>query len=39
LVVFAEWLAVACLLESIRKTKTRRLLALLLLLVPLRLIW
>jgi VanZ family protein len=38
LVVFAEWLAVACLLESIRKTKTTGLLALLLLLVPLRLI-
>jgi VanZ family protein len=38
LVVFAEWLAVACLLESIRQTKTSGLLALLLLLVPLRLI-
>lgn len=42
LVVFAEWLAVACLLESIRKAmpkaKTAILLALLLLLVPLRLI-
>jgi hypothetical protein len=38
LVVFAEWLAVACLIESIRKTRTSRLLALLLLLVPLRLI-
>jgi VanZ family protein len=38
LVVFAEWLAVACLLESIRKTKTGGLLALLLLLVPARLI-
>ena len=42
LVVFAEWLAVACLLESIRKaipkTKTSGLLGLLLLLVPARLI-
>jgi hypothetical protein len=38
LVVFAEWLAVACLLESIRNAKTNGLLALLLLLVPLRLI-
>jgi len=42
LVVFAEWLAVACLLESIRKatpkTKTSALLGLLLLLVPARLI-
>jgi VanZ family protein len=38
LVVFAEWLAVACLLESIRKTRTTGLLALLLLLLPLRLI-
>lgn len=38
LVVFAEWLAVACLVESIRKKKTGGLLALLLLLVPLRLI-
>jgi VanZ family protein len=37
LLVFAEWLAVACLIESIRKAKTRGLLALLLLLVPLRL--
>jgi VanZ family protein len=38
LVVFAEWLAVACLLESIRKTKTNGVLALLLLLVPARLL-
>jgi len=42
LVVFAEWLAVACLIESIRKTmpktKTSGLLALLLVLVPARLI-
>jgi len=38
LVVCAEWLAVACLLESLRKTKTNGLLALLLLLAPLRLI-
>ena len=38
LVVFAEWLAVACLLESIRKTKITGLLALLLLVVPARLI-
>lgn len=46
LVVFAEWLAVACLLESIRQTpfktpfetKTHGILALLLLLVPARLI-
>jgi VanZ family protein len=38
LLVFAEWLAVACLLESIRKTKTTGLLTLLLLLAPLRLI-
>ena len=38
LVVFAEWLAVACLLESIRKKRTTGLLTLLLLLVPLRLI-
>jgi VanZ family protein len=38
LVVFAEWLAVACLLESIRKKKTSGLLTLLLLLVPARLI-
>jgi VanZ family protein len=38
LVVFAEWLAVACLVESIRKKKTSGLLALLLMLVPLRLI-
>ncbi|HXM42036.1 MAG TPA: VanZ family protein [Bryobacteraceae bacterium] len=37
-VVFAEWLAVACLLESVRKTKTGGALALLLLVVPLRLI-
>jgi VanZ family protein len=38
LVVFAEWLAVACLLESIRKIKVNGILALLLLLVPVRLI-
>jgi VanZ family protein len=38
LVVFAEWLAVAFLLESIRKTKTDGILALLLLIVPARLI-
>lgn len=38
LVVCAEWLAVACLLESLRKTKTNGLLALLLLLAPLRLV-
>jgi len=38
LVVFAEWLAVACLLESIRKTKADGLLPLLLLLLPARLI-
>ena len=42
LVVFAEWLALACLLDSIRKTmvktKTGVLLALLLLLLPVRLI-
>lgn len=38
LVVFAEWVAVACLLESLRKTKTNGALALLLLVVPLRLI-
>jgi VanZ family protein len=38
LVVFAEWLAAACLLESIRKTKTNGALALLLLLAPARLI-
>ena len=42
LVVFAEWLAVACLLESIRKTmlktKPNGVLALLLLLVPARLL-
>jgi len=37
LVVFAEWLAVACLLESIRGKKTGGVLALLLLLVPARL--
>ena len=37
-VVFAEWLAVACLLESLLETKTSRLLALLLLAVPCRLI-
>ncbi len=38
LVVFAEWLAVACMIESMRKTKTAGLMALLLLFVPLRLI-
>lgn len=38
LVVFAEWLTVACLVESIRKKRTIGLLALLLLLVPARLI-
>jgi VanZ family protein len=38
LLVFAEWLAAACLLESICKSKTGRVLALLLLLVPARLI-
>ena len=38
LVVFAEWVAVACLLESIRKTRTSGPLALLLLVVPARLI-
>ncbi|MGA2593014.1 MAG: VanZ family protein [Bryobacteraceae bacterium] len=38
LVVFAEWLTVACLLESLLKTKTSRLLVLLLLAVPCRLI-
>jgi VanZ family protein len=38
LMVFAEWLAVACLLESIRKTKINGVLALLLLLAPARLI-
>ena len=38
LVVCAEWLTVACLLESIRNTKTTGFLGLLLLLVPLRLI-
>ncbi|MGA2742510.1 MAG: VanZ family protein [Bryobacteraceae bacterium] len=38
LVVFAEWLAAACLLESVRKNKINGLLALLLLLAPLRLI-
>lgn len=38
LVVFAEWLAVACLLESLRKHKVGAPLALLLLLVPARLI-
>jgi len=41
-VVFAEWVAVACLVESIRKTtvqtKTRGVLALLLLMVPARLL-
>ncbi len=37
LVVFAEWLAVACLLDSIRKKNVNALLALLLLLVPARL--
>lgn len=37
-VVFAEWLAVACLLESLLKTKTSRLLALLFLAVLCRLI-
>jgi len=37
-VVFAEWLAVACLLESLLKTKTSRPLALLFLAVPCRLI-
>ena len=38
LVVFAEWLAVACLLESIRGKKITGLLALLLLVVPARLL-
>jgi hypothetical protein len=39
LVVFAEWIAVACLLESVRKTiSQKRTLGLLTLLVPLRLI-
>ncbi len=38
LVVFAEWLAVACLLESILKRKVNLLLAVLLLVVPGRLI-
>ena len=37
LLVCAEWLAVACLLDSIRKSKTNGVLALLLLLVPARL--
>jgi VanZ family protein len=38
LLVFAEWLAVACLLESIRQTKTHGALAVLLLVAPARLI-
>ncbi len=38
LLVFAEWVTVACLLESVRKTKTSGVLALLLLLVPARLL-